>query len=149
MHWFEVEEKVRFNEVDEWGMVWYGNYMAWFEIGRMALLKKFNLLPGQMVEMGYVAPVVNLTCDYKQSAGTGDTVIIRTSVLKPEIAALIFKFEILQKENRALLARGETTQVLLTTDRKMIYRLSGELEKRIEVLLNFCAHGDRYDSISG
>jgi acyl-CoA thioester hydrolase len=149
MHWFEVEEKVRFNEVDEWGMVWYGNYMAWFEIGRMALLKKFNLLPGQMVEMGYVAPVVNLTCDYKQSAGTGDTVIIRTSVLKPEIAALIFKFEILQKESRALLARGETTQVLLTTDRKMIYRLSGELEKRIEVLLNFCAHGDRYDSISG
>ena len=55
MHWLEVEEKVRFNEVDEWSMVWYGNYMAWFEIGRMALLKKFDLLPRQMVELGYLS----------------------------------------------------------------------------------------------
>jgi len=141
MHWFEVEEKVRFNEVDEWGMVWYGNYMAWFEIGRMGLLKEFELLPRQMVELGYVAPVVNLNCDYKQSARTGDTVLIRTTVYKPEIAALIFKFEILHKDNRALLARGETTQVLLTTDQKMIYKLSGELEKRIGILLDYCAQG--------
>ena len=141
MHWFEVEEKVRFNEVDEWGMVWYGNYMAWFEIGRMTLLKKFDLLPRQMVDLGYLAPVVNLNCDYKKSARTGDTVVIRTTVLKPEIAALIFKFEILHKDSRELLARGETTQVLLTTDQKMIYRLSGTLEKRIAVLLNYCAQG--------
>jgi len=141
MHWFEIEEKVRFNEVDEWGMVWYGNYMAWFEIGRMGLLKTCDLLPRQMVELGYIAPVVNLNCDYKRSARTGDTVVIRTTVLKPEIAALIFKFEIIHKENRELLCKGETTQVLLTIDQKMIYRISGELEKRIEVLLNFCAHG--------
>lgn len=143
MHWFEVEEKVRFNEVDEWGMVWYGNYMAWFEIGRMGLLKEFDLLPRQMVELGYVAPVVNLNCDYKKSARTGDTVVIRTTVYKPEIAALIFKFEILHKDNRELLARGETTQVLLTTDQKMIYKLSGELERRIAILLNYCAHGEQ------
>jgi acyl-CoA thioester hydrolase len=146
MHWFEVEEKVRFNEVDEWSMVWYGNYMAWFEIGRMALLKKFDLLPRQMVELGYVAPVVNLNCDYKQSARTGDTVVIRTTVLKPEIAALIFKFEILHKDSRELLAKGETTQVLLTTDQKMIYRLSGKLEKRIAVLLNYCAQSKPYET---
>ena len=139
MRWFEIEEKVRFNEVDEWGMVFYGNYMAWFELARIALLENFNLLPRQMVELGYMAPVVNLTCDYKRSARTGDNVIVRTTVLKPEIAALVFKFEILQKESRELLARGETTQVLLTTEHKMIYRLSGELEKRIVTLLDYCS----------
>ncbi len=138
MRWFEIEEKVRFNEVDEWGMVFYGNYMAWFELARIALLENFNLLPRQMVELGYLAPVVNLNCDYKQSARTGDSVIVRTTVLKPEIAALIFKFEILLKESRELLAQGETTQVLLTTEHKMIYRLRGELEKRIIKLLNYC-----------
>ena len=139
MRWFEIEEKVRFNEVDEWGMVFYGNYMAWFELARIALLENFNLLPRQMVELGYMAPVVNLNCDYKRSARTGDNVIVRTTVLKPEIAALVFKFEILQKESRELLARGETTQVLLTTEHKMIYRLSGELEKRIVTLLDYCS----------
>lgn len=138
MYWFEVEERVRFNEVDEWGMAWYGNYLAWFEVARMALLEKFKLLPSQMVELGYLAPVINVNCEYKQSARTGDAITIRTTVVKPDIAALIFKFEILLKKNRSLLAKGETTQVLLTTNQKMIYRLSGELEKRVNELVTYC-----------
>jgi acyl-CoA thioester hydrolase len=134
----ETEDVVRFNEVDEWGMAWHGHYVTWFEVGRMALLRQFDLLPKQMVKLGYVAPVIRLSCEFKHSAGSGDAIIIRTTVVKPEIAALTFKFEILGKENRTLLARGETTQVLLTTENKMIYRLSGELEKRVERLIRYC-----------
>ena len=138
MQWVETEETVRFNEVDQWGMVWYGHYMAWFEVGRMSLLRRFDLLPKQMVELGYIAPVITLKCDFKHPAACGDLIIIKTTAVKPEIAALTFKFEISLKEQGTLLARGETTQVLLTTDNKMIYRLSGELEKRINNLLDYC-----------
>ena len=138
MQWVETEETVRFNEVDEWGIAWHGHYMAWFEVGRMSLLRRFDLLPKQMVELGYIAPVITLKCDFKHPAACGDSITIRTTVVKPEITALTFKFEILLKEVGILLARGETTQVLLTTDNKMIYRLSGELEKRINNLLNYC-----------
>ena len=138
MRWIEIEETVRFNEVDEWGMIWYGSFMAYFDIGRMALLRKFNLLPKQMVELGYIAPVIRLTCDYKQSATTDDSIIIRAAATKPEIAVLNFHFEILLKENRELLANGETTQMLLTTGRKIIYRLGGELKRRVDRLLQYC-----------
>jgi acyl-CoA thioester hydrolase len=139
MQWVETEETVRFNEVDEWGMAWYGHYMAWFEVGRMALLREFDLLPGQMVALGYIAPVINVSCSYKHPAACGDRILIRTTVVKPEIAALIFRFEVLLRDDRTLLAEGSTTQVLLTTDRKMIYRLSGELEMRVGRLVAFCA----------
>ncbi len=139
MQWIETEEIVRFNEVDEWGMAWYGHYMAWFEVGRLSLLRRFDLLPRQMVDLGYIAPVINLQCDFKNPVGSGDRIVIRTTVAKPEVAALTFKFEILLKENRTLLAQGETTQVLLATNKKMIYRLSGELEKRIRNLVNYCS----------
>lgn len=139
MQWVETEEIVRFNEVDEWGMAWYGHYMAWFEVGRLSLLRRFDLLPRQMVDLGYIAPVINLKCDFKNPVGSGDRILIRTTVAKPEVAALTFKFEILLKENRTLLAQGETTQVLLTTNKKMIYRLSGEFEKRIRNLVNYCS----------
>lgn len=139
MQWVETEEIVRFNEVDEWGMAWYGHYMAWFEVGRLSLLRRYDLLPRQMVDLGYIAPVINLQCDFKNPVGSGDRIVIRTTVAKPEVAALRFKFEILLKENRTLLAQGETTQVLLTTNKKMIYRLSGELEKRIRNLVNYCS----------
>ncbi|HEU20523.1 MAG TPA: acyl-CoA thioesterase [Deltaproteobacteria bacterium] len=138
MRWVETEETVRFNEVDEWGMAWYGHYMAWFEVGRMALLRRFDLLPRHMVDLGYIAPVVSLTCDYKQSVGCGESIVIRTTAVKPEIAALICKFKIMLKDSKVLLARGETMQVLMTVDRKLVYRLSGEIEKRISSLLQFC-----------
>lgn len=138
MNWIETEEIVRFNEVDEWGMAWYGNYMAWFEVGRMSILRKFDLLPGQMVDLGYIAPVVSLHCDFKRPASCNDSIIIRTTVVKPEIAALIFRFEVVLKTDRALLARGETTQVLLTVDKKMVYRLTGELERRVIAMADFC-----------
>jgi len=139
MKWFEVEDTVRFNEVDEWGIAWYGNYMAWFEVGRMALLRRFDLLPKNMFELGYIAPVINLKCDFKQPASSGEQIIIRVSVVKPEIAALIFKFEILRKQDRSLLAKGETTQVLMKTNRKMIYFLTGEIKERIMELVDYCA----------
>ena len=141
MQWVETEEMVRFNEVDEWGRAWYGHYMAWFEVGRISLLRRFDLLPRQMVDLGYIAPVISLKCDFKNPAGSGDRIIIRTTVVKPEIAALTFRFEILLKENRTLLAQGETTQVILTTNNKMIYRLTGELEKRVRNLVDYCLQG--------
>ena len=138
MNWFETEDTVRFNEVDEWGMAWYGHYMAWFEVGRMAMLRQFELLPKNMVQLGYIAPVINVKCDFKRPALCGEPIIIRVTAIKPEIAALIFKFEILRKEDRTLLARGETTQVLMTSNRKMIYAISGEIERRIMELIDYC-----------
>ncbi|MBW1721631.1 MAG: acyl-CoA thioesterase [Deltaproteobacteria bacterium] len=138
MRWMETEETVRFNEVDEWGMAWYGHYLAWFEVGRMFLLRRFDLLPRQMVELGYIAPVVRLECHYKHPAASGDRIIIRTTVERPEIAALNFRFQVLRKKDRRLLARGATTQVLLTTERKMIYWLRGELKERVLRMVDFC-----------
>ena len=138
MKWLETDDVVRFNEVDEWGIAWHGHYMAWFEVGRMALLRRFDLLPRQMADLGVIAPVIRLKCDFKHPAACGDSIIVRSTVIKPEIAALTFKFEVLLKENRRLLAQGETTQVFLTTSKKMIYRISGELAKRIDTLIQYC-----------
>ena len=138
MQWIEKEETVRFNEVDEWGMAWHGHYIAWFEAGRMALLRRFDLLPKQLVALGYIAPIIRIQCEFKHPAECGDEIIIRTSAIKPEIAALTFQFEIVRKSDQVLLARGESTQVLMTTGKKMIYRIQGELERRIIDLVTFC-----------
>ena len=141
MKWIETEDVVRFNEVDEWGMAWHGHYMAWFEVGRMALLRKFDLLPEQIVELGYIAPVIKLNCEFKHPASFGDMIIIRSGVIKPEIAALIFKFEVILKKVKTLLASGETMQVLMTNDRKMIYKVTGKLESRIQEMVDYCNPG--------
>jgi acyl-CoA thioester hydrolase len=144
MRWVEKEEMVRFNEVDEWGMAWHGHYIAWFEAGRMALLRRFDLLPKQLVALGYIAPIIHLQCNFKHPAVCGDEIIIRTTAVKPEIAALTFRFEIIRRTDRTLLAQGESTQVLMTTEKKMIYRIRGELERRIMELVSFCGQEESF-----
>ena len=132
----ETEIRVRFNEVDSWGMVWHGHYIAWFETGRSALLRKFQLSPQDFTRMGYVAPVVDLKCSYKEPARLDEEIIIRTTVLKPTKAALTFQFEVLRKKDRKLLVTGEETQVLLTLDGKMLYYLPPELEEKLKPLFD-------------
>ena len=132
----ETEIRVRFNEVDSWGMVWHGHYIAWFEAGRSALLNKFQLSPPDFTRMGYVAPVVDLKCSYKEPARLDEEIIIRTTVLKPTKAALTFQFEVLRKKDRKLLVTGEETQVLLTLGGKMLYYLPPELEEKLKPLFD-------------
>jgi acyl-CoA thioester hydrolase len=137
MKYDETEIRVRFNEVDSWGMVWHGHYIAWFEVGRMALLGKFQLLPQDFSRMGYLAPVVDLKCAYKEPARLDEEILIRTTIVKPTKAALPFLFQVLRKSDRKLLASGEETQVLLTLDGKMLYYLPQDLQEKLRLLLDY------------
>ncbi|MFH1756822.1 MAG: thioesterase family protein [Pseudomonadota bacterium] len=142
MKYDETEIKVRFNEVDSWGMVWHGHYIAWFEVGRMALLKKFHLLPQDFSQMGYIAPVVDLKCFFKEPARMEEEILIRTSILKPTKAALTFRFQILRKKDGKLLASGEETQVLLTLDGRMLYIIPQDLREKLQPLFNYLEEPD-------
>ena len=137
MKYDETEIRVRFNEVDSWGMVWHGHYIAWFEVGRMALLRKFRLLPPDFAQMGYLAPVVELKCSFKEPARLDEEILIRTSILKPTKAALTFLFQALRKKDRKLLVSGEETQVLLALDGRMLYYLPPDLKERLSPLFAY------------
>jgi len=142
MKYDETEIKVRFNEVDSWGMVWHGHYLSWFEVGRMALLGKFRLLPKDFAQMGYIAPVVDLKCIFKEPARFNEEVLIRTTVLKPTKAALTFRFQALRKSDGKLLASGEETQVLLTLDGRMLYIIPQDLQARFQPLFDYFEEPD-------
>jgi acyl-CoA thioester hydrolase len=136
--WLETEVKVRFEEVDPWQIVWYGNYLSYFEVGRTALLEKFQLLADDITDLGFRTPVVDLKTRFKTPARFNDRLLVWASVRVPETASLIFDFEIHRPSDRALIARGETTQVLLDLDGKMIYRFSGPLKDRVERMVAYC-----------
>lgn len=137
MQWVETSTTVRFNEVDQWSIAWYGSYFAWFELGRLKTLERFSLLPKDFTAMGVIAPVVSARCDYKKPALTNEEIIIRTRLEKPRTASLIFQFEILNGSDRSVLARGETTQVLTRLDGVMLYAITGELKERIEAMARY------------
>jgi acyl-CoA thioester hydrolase len=143
MRWIETPVRVRFNEVDQWKIAWYGHYFAWFEKGRMDVLERFSLLPDEFVELGCTAPVVRAQCEFKKPALTNDRLVVRTRVDRTETASLRFLFEIVRDGDDSLLARGETLQVLLDHEGNMIYKFSGDIKARVESMMNFFHPPDR------
>lgn len=137
MQWVETTATVRFNEIDQWGIAWYGHYFAWFELGRLKTLERFSLLPDDFAALGLIAPVVSARCDFKRPALTNDTILIRTRLLTPHTASLTFRFEILRQSDGTLLARGETVQVLTQHDGTMLYKLEGDIKEKIESMIRY------------
>ena len=138
MRYHETTVRVRFYEADMWAMGWHGHYVGWFEAGRIELARQFDLMPGHFMELGYVAPVINLNVDYKTMSRFDDELIIRTAVQVPTKAALTFVYEAVRKSDGRLLATGETTQVLLNDKGDLVYVIPDALKDRIERMVKYC-----------
>lgn len=144
MQWHETSIRVRFNEVDSWGVVWYANYFSYIDVARCEVLEKFDLLPDTLVEMGYTAPVYNVISTFKSPARFNDPLSIRLTLRPQKTAKLVFIFEILHEKTRRLIMYGETTQVLLNSEGYMIYKITGTLAEKIAALTAYlCATPDK------
>lgn len=111
-----TEIKVRFCEVDAMGIVWHGNYLKFFEDGRDAFGKEFDL---DFVELyssqGYLTPLVTANCDYKRPLRLQEKAIVETTFVPTEAAKIIFDYKIYRdtSNGRELLTTGKTIQVFL------------------------------------
>jgi len=137
MRYHETPLQVRFNEVDAYGVVWHGHYIGWFEAGRNELTERFHLGPLQLKGKNLLAPVVELTCQFKLPASFGDSLIVKTTMERTEVAKLIFCYRILKKESKEILATGSTTHVLTDLKGTLLYRVPPEVLERIEAMRTY------------
>jgi acyl-CoA thioester hydrolase len=64
-----TELRVRYAETDQMGVVYYANYLVWFEVGRVEFMRSLGFDYKQMeIEDGCILPVVEATCRYKAPA---------------------------------------------------------------------------------
>jgi acyl-CoA thioester hydrolase len=112
-----TEVRVRYAETDQMGIVYYANYLVWFEIGRVELLRSLGLAYSQLeIDHDCILPVVNASCRYRSPARYDDQILIvtRPSLLRGTV--IKFAYRILRKapegEEPTLLAEGETVHVV-------------------------------------
>jgi acyl-CoA thioester hydrolase len=111
-----IEQDIRFSDVDSLGIVWHGHYVQYFEDGREAFGKQHNLRYLDFYNKGYVVPIVNIQCDYKQVLRYGDRIIIETTYTPCEPAKINFTYRLLNAVTGDLVVTGSTTQVFLSKD---------------------------------
>ena len=78
----EARLRVRYAETDKMGVVYNSNYLIWFEIGRVELMRELGHSYHEIEEDGYLLPVTEVTCRFKGSAAFDDQIVIHTSILK-------------------------------------------------------------------
>ncbi len=79
MGFYETTIRVRYAETDQMGVVYYANYLVWFEIGRAELLRSINIPANHLEEDGIFLPVLESHCRYIHSARYDDEVTIKKS----------------------------------------------------------------------
>jgi len=112
-----TQVRVRYAETDQMGIVYYANYLVWFELGRVELLRSLGLAYSQLEkEHECILPVVEASCRYRSPAHYDDEILIETQPAMLRGSVLKFAYRILRKGNDGLaptlLAEGETTHVV-------------------------------------
>jgi acyl-CoA thioester hydrolase len=100
--------RVIYGDTDQMGVVYYANYLRWFERGRSEFLRQIGLPYSSIEQQGYNFPVVEVSCRYAQSARYDDVVRIETELSEIGRAALSFAYRILRDSDGAVLATGTT-----------------------------------------
>jgi len=137
MRYHETPLQVRFHEVDSYSVVWHGHYISWFEVGRNDLTERFGLGPPQLREHPLLAPVVELTCQFKFPAVFGDRLLVQTTMERTEVAKLIFRYRVLHQEKGKVLSTGSTTHVLTDPAGTLLYRVPPDVLEKIEAMRRY------------
>ncbi len=115
----DARVRVRYAETDQMGVVYHANYLVWFEIGRVELMRALGFDYGSLErEEGCLIAVVEATARYKLPARYDDELVIRTRVSGARSSLIKFSYTIVRAADEAVLCLGETTHVVVGRDMK-------------------------------
>ena len=110
--------RVRYSETDKMGIVYYANYLVWFEIGRAEYCRARGFSYREMEENDDAFLVVAESyCRYKAPAYYDDELIVRTHITELSRRSLRFGYEIVRASDGQVVAEGETGHVVTDSER--------------------------------
>jgi acyl-CoA thioester hydrolase len=105
--------RVRYAETDQMGVVYHANYLIWFEVGRVELMRALGVEYKTMeVADDCHIVVVDAHCRYIQPARYDELLTIRTRIVESRNRSVRFAYELFRQADAVLLATGETTHVI-------------------------------------
>src|SRR5215831_7249836 len=113
----ESRLRVRYAETDQMGMVYYANYLIWFEVGRSNFCREcgFNYRDLEREEQSFLA-VAEANCRYLAPARYDDEIVVQTELKRVGNRIIEFAYRI--RRDATLLAEGRTVHVVIGPDGK-------------------------------
>ena len=119
MKFHDATIRVRYAETDQMGVVYHSNYLIWFEIGRVELMRAlgFEYKLMETDDDCYIV-VAEASCRYLCPARYDELLRVRTRISQAGNRIVKYSYELLRDSDQALLATGATTHVICGRDGK-------------------------------
>ncbi len=125
----KTEIRVIYGDTDQMGVVYYANYLRFFEAARNEFLRAKGLRYRDFeAEHGLLLPVTEVAVQYKQPARYDDVVTVEISLTEVRRASARFGYRVLRGE--VLLAAGHTVHACVGRDGR-VQRMPRDLLARL------------------
>ena len=111
--------RVLYGDTDAGGVVYYGNYLRYFEQGRTELMRERGISYRELEDRGLIMPVVEAYSRYKASARYDDLIEIATTFAWVKRLSCRFNYEIRQTADQRLLVKGFTVHAVVNRQGKL------------------------------
>ncbi|MDF2551203.1 MAG: acyl-CoA thioesterase [Chryseobacterium sp.] len=123
--------RVRYAETDPMKYVYYGNYAAYFELGRVELFRSIGISYDEIEKLGIWLPVSDYNIKYLKPALYDQKLEIHTYVKKIPGVRIEFEYEIYNEE-KIKITEARTTLFFLDAKTNKVIKCPDFLMKLIE-----------------
>jgi acyl-CoA thioester hydrolase len=110
--------RVRYAETDRMGVVYYANYLVWFEVGRTEWLRQTGWSYQEMESDGISLPVIEAHCEYRQPTRYDDDIAVATRGTLVTPIRVRFDYEVAREADGTIAAIGHTVHATVDTSGK-------------------------------
>ena len=110
--------RVRYAETDQMGVVYYANYLVWFEVARTDWLRQTDWTYRDMERAGISLPVIEAHCEYRQPARYDDEITIATLATLVSPVRIRFDYAVTRSADKTIAAFGFTVHAAVDTSGK-------------------------------
>ncbi len=103
-----LAHRVSYGETDAMGVVYYAEYIHYFERARGELCRSRGFPYSEMEKAGFMLPVREAQCRYRSPARYDDLIRIHVQIDEIRKASILFSYRIFDESDTRLLAEGMT-----------------------------------------
>ena len=114
----EIRTRVRYQETDQMGIVYYANFFVYFEMGRTEYLRDLGLPYSELEKEHIYFPVTEAHCRFRSPAHYDDLLVIQTWISELKHATVGFSHKVIREGDNKLIVEGFTKLACLNVSRK-------------------------------
>lgn len=127
----ETQMRVAYADTDPMGVVYYANYLVFFEKARTELMRDIGFRYRDLeINPGLILPVVHAQLNYHAPARYDDLLLLRTTVTEVGHVRMRFDYQVLRAEDPRPLVDGYTLHAVINRAWKPI-KLTPDLRQAL------------------